>query len=183
MRKIAIALTLVALACTSRPPAAPPADAVRTAIDTKYVGVPSMKVFAEPADVAPVITEYGYTETVSILSRRGDWVEVRTVDGSGWSKAADLIGAADVKAILDNPTPRFLTAPVTVPQPSAHGMIAMVARVNTDGDVVEAWKLADSTHSKKLIDANLAALRQAKFYPIVQKGQRLTFTYEYDVTY
>ncbi|HEY6843578.1 MAG TPA: hypothetical protein VI391_05370, partial [Thermoanaerobaculia bacterium] len=160
-----------------------PEEAVRSSIDTKYVGVPSMKVYAAPTDASAVITEYGYTESVSILARRAGCVEVRTMDGSGWAKAAELIDGKTAQDILDHPTPKFLTPPVAIPDPRAHGLIAMVASVNTDGDVVSAWKLADSTHSPKLIEANLAALRQAKFYPIVQKGQRLTFTYEYDVTY
>src|SRR5579872_5909654 len=182
MRKLAIAIILVAVACTSRPPAASPEEATRTAIDTKYVGVPSMKIYAEPRDASTLLTEYGYTEAVSILGRRGEWVEVRTVDGSGWAKAADLIDGATVDAILKNPAPKFLTPPVAIPNPRAHGAIALVARVNTDGDVIETWKLTDTTNSKTLVEANLAALRQAKFYPIVEKGQRLTFTYEYDVT-
>ena len=183
MRKIAIAFVLVALACTTRPPAAPPADAIRTAIDTKYVGVPSMKIYSEASEISPVVTEYGYTETVSILARRGEWVEVRTVEGSGWAKEAELIDGATVDEVLKNPAPKFLTPPVAIPQPNAHGTMALMAKVNTDGSVLEAWKITDTTGSAKLVEANLAALREAKFYPIVQHGQRLTFTYEYDVTY
>ncbi len=183
MRKIAIAFALVFTACTTRPPAAPPAETTRAVVDIKYVGVPWMAVYSDPAETASVVTKYGYTETVSILAKRGEWFEVRTVDGSGWSRASDLIGRSEVEAILAKPAPRFLTAPVTVPGPRAHGQIALMAKVNTDGDVIEVSTLKDTTGSKKLVDANSAALRQAKFYPIVQKGQRLMFTYEYDVTY
>jgi hypothetical protein len=185
MRKIAVAFALLAVACfNQKPAAAPPTDpAERAAIDIKYVGVPAMNVYAEPSTTSIVLTSYGYTETVSILARDGEWVEVRTVDGSGWSRAADLIGAADVEAILGKPTPRFFTPPVVIPQPNARGEIALMAKVNTDGDVVDVWTIRDTTKSKKLVDANTDALRQAKFYPIVQKGQRLTFTYEYDVAY
>ena len=183
MRKIAVAFVLVFAACMSRPPAMPPADATRTAIDIKYVGVPSLNVYAEPNATSQVITTYGYTETVSILAKKGEWVEVRTVDGSGWSRAADLIGAAEVQAILGTPAPRFATPPVTVPEARLHGEISLMAKVNTDGEVIDVWTISDTTKSKKLVDANSAALRQAKFYPIVQKGQRLTFTYKYDVVY
>jgi Bacterial SH3 domain len=96
MHRTVIALALVLAACNSRPPAAPPADSPRPAIDIKYVGVVSMKIYAEPMEVAPLVATYGYTETVSILARKGDWVEVRTVDGSGWARASDLIGAEQV---------------------------------------------------------------------------------------
>ncbi len=99
MHRIIVALALVLLACTNRPPAAPLTDTPPPAIDIKYVGVDSMKIYAEPTEVAPVVTTYGYTETVSILARKGDWVEVRTVGGSGWARATDLIGAEQVEAI------------------------------------------------------------------------------------
>jgi hypothetical protein len=183
MQKTILALALVLMACTSRPPVAPQPDGARTAIDVKYVGVPTIRVYAEASDVAPVVTTYGYTETVSILARKGDWVEIRTVDGSGWSHAADLISGQEVKAILDSTTPRFLTPPVAIPDSKARGEIVLQAKVNTDGDVVQVWTTSNTTGSKRLEEANSAALQQAKFYPIVQKGQRLSFTYAYEVTY
>ena len=183
MRKIAVLFVLAIVACTNRPEATPPQDATRTPVDIKYVGVPSMKIYSAPSDTSTLVTEYGYTETVSILSRKGDWVEVRTVDGSGWSRAADLISGKEVEEILGKPTPKFFIPPVVVPAPDARGEISLMAKVNTDGTVVEVWTISDTTKSKKLVAANTEALRQAKFYPIVQKGQRLTFVYEYDVTY
>jgi len=183
MRKIAVVFAFAFVACMSHPEATPPQDATRTPVDIKYVGVPSMKIYSAPSDSATLVTEYGYTETVSILSRKGDWVEVRTVDGSGWSLAKDLIDGKEVEEILGKPTPRFFTPPVTIPAPDARGQIALMAKVNTDGTVVEVWTISDTTKSKKLVQANSEALKQATFYPIVQKGQRLTFVYEYDVTY
>jgi hypothetical protein len=180
---IALAFALALVACRTRPPAAAPADTPRPAIDIKYVGVASIKVYAEPTEVAPVVTTYGYTETVSILARKGDWVEVRTGEGSGWTRAADLISAEQVDPILKNPSPRFATAPVAIPDARARGEIAIEAKVNTDGEVVSVRVVKNTTGLQKLADANAAALQQAKFYPIVKKGQRLSFTYGYDVTY
>ena len=183
MRKIAVALALVLAACSVRSPEAVPDNSPRKAIDVKYVGVPSMKVLSEPSDTATLVTSYGYTETVSILSRKGDWVEVRTVEGSGWSRASDLISGTDVEEILGKPTPRFFMPPIAIPSTEARGQISLMAKVNTDGSVVDVWTISDTTKSKQLVAANTEALKQARFYPIVQKGQRLTFTYEYDVTY
>jgi hypothetical protein len=182
MRTMIITLALVLVACTSRPPV-PAADAPRPAIDIRYVGVASMKIYAQPAEVAPVITTYGYTETVSILARKGDWVEVRTVDGSGWARAADLIGVEQVEPILKNPSPRLATAPVAIPNPRARGEIVIEAKVNTYGEVVSVRVVKNTTGLQRLADANAAALQQATFYPIVQKGRRLAFTYAYNVTY
>jgi len=183
MKKTMLFPALLAIACMSQPPAAPPADAPRVAIDIQYVGVPSMNVYANPSETAPVITTYGYTESVSILARQGNWVEVRTVQGSGWAHAADLIGAREVQPLLATPAPRFLTPPVGIPDPRARGEIIIEAKVNTDGDVVATTIVKNTTRSTRLADANAAALKQAKFYPMVQKGQRLTFTYSYGVTY
>lgn len=183
MRRTIIALALVLVACSSRVPAVPPADTPRPAIDIQYVGVASIKVYAEPTEVAPVVTTYGYTETVSILARKGDWVEVRTGEGSGWARAADLMGAEQVEPILKNPSPRLATAPVAIPNPRARGEIVIEAKVNTNGEVVSVRVVKNTTGLQKLADANAAALQQAKFYPMVQKGRRLAFTYGYDVTY
>jgi len=72
IRKLVVAFSLVALACTSQPPAATCADPVRTAIDTKYVGVPSMKIFAEPNESSQLFTEYGCTETVAVSEQNGN---------------------------------------------------------------------------------------------------------------
>ncbi len=183
MKKTIVFLAFLTAACTSQPPAAPPVESARMASEILYVGVPTMNVYASPNDTAPVITTYGYTETVSVLSRRNSWVEVRTVDGSGWAHSADLIAEKDVQAILGSPAPRFRTPPVTIPQPRLHGEIDIEAKVNTDGDVVAVVTTKNTTGSRKLADANAAALQQAKFYPMIQKGQRQTFIYEYDVKY
>jgi len=183
MHRTIIALALVLVACSSRPPAAPQADTSRPAIDIQYVGVASIKLYAEPAETAPVVGTYGYTETVSILARKGDWVEVRTGQGSGWAHAADLISAEQVEPILKNPSPRLAIVPVAIPNPRARGEIGMEAKVNTDGEVLSVRVVKNTTGLQKLADANAAALQQAKFYPMVQKGQRLSFTYGYEVTY
>jgi TonB family protein len=134
-------------------------------------------------DAGPVITTYGYTETVSILDRKGEWVKVRTTDGTGWARAADLIGVEQVELILKDPKPRFATPPAAVENRRARGEIVIEAKVNTDGDVVGVRVTRDTTGVQKLADSNASALQQAKFYPIVQKGQRMTFGYTYRVSY
>lgn len=183
MQKAIVVLALFLTACGTRPAAVVPADGVRPAIDIRYVGVPSMNIYTEPNNAAPVVTTYGYTETVSILARRGEWVEVRTVDGSGWAHTAELIGSAQVEQILKDPSPRFLTAPVSIPQPRARGEIVIQAKVNTDGDVIDVRTVRNTTGSPELASAIAASLQQAKFYPMVQKGQRMWFTYDYAVLY
>src|SRR6185436_8973751 len=106
--KISILVLLLLVACgTKRQVPIASAETPRLAIEIKYVGVPQMSVYAQPNDVSPVITTYAYTETVSILARQGDWVEVRTVDGSGWAHAKELITNSEA-AMLKGETPRFM---------------------------------------------------------------------------
>ena len=108
---------------------------------------------------------------------------MRVGDGTGWVLEAELINAQEVEAILRNPAPRFVTAPTPVPDPRARGEIVIEAKVNTDGDVVTVAVVKNTTGLQSLADANGAALKQARFYPMVQKGQRMSFTYGYGVTY
>lgn len=186
MRKLSVLFTLLLVfACSKTPPTAAPSDEVKTPIDTLYVGVPRMNVYAQPNDSAPVVTTYGYTESVSILSRQGPWCEVRTYDGgTAWIHGAELIGAAEVEEVLKNPVPRFAVAPQQIPSVRVHGIILLQARVNSDGEVIDVQPSRNTTGRDDLLEANADALRRARFYPLIdKKGQRASFTYEYSVAY
>jgi len=155
----------------------------REPIAIQYAGVPELQVHAKPDDQSKVITKYLSGESVSILSRKGDWSEARTIDGSGWVHSAELTSAQGAKAEEDNPTPKFRVAPSPVSSPSAHGVVYLEADVNTDGDVTHVDVIIDETHDAALVQRNIASLMQAKFYPIVQKGQKKAFKYDYRVSY
>jgi outer membrane biosynthesis protein TonB len=55
--------------------------------------------------------------------------------------------------------------------------------VNTDGDVTSTTLIENSTGSPDLAEKNMAALRRAKFYPIMNRGERKPFKYDYRVDY
>lgn len=189
MKKVSLALLLSAFcllpfACAKR-------DAVSTTetTDTRetirvaYVGAPELKVHARADDASPVTTTFLSGESVSVLSQKGDWVEVRTADGSGWAHGADLTGAAAAAAEEENPTPKFRVPPSPASAPSTHGTIYIEAAVNTDGDVTSTKVLANTTGSAALAARNEAAIRAAKFYPIVIRGEKKPFLYDYRVDY
>jgi len=186
MQKTAtIVISLIFLfSCTQKPaPVAQATDpAARPAISIQYVGVPQMNVYTAPDQSAAVNTVYRYGETVSILSFRGDWAEVRTVDGTGWVAQSELLTVEALKQLVDSQVPRFFTPPVAIPA-RARGEIVLQAKVNTDGEVVEVKTLSNTTGNNNLALENASALLQARFYPLLQKGQRFTFTYEHKVTY
>src|ERR1051325_9690231 len=144
----------------------------RQPIGVWYVGAPELEVRAKAADDAPVVTKYLSGESVSVLARSGEWAEVRTAMGSGWVRFSDLTTAEAAQKEEDNPTPRFRKAPNPVTAPSARGEIFIEADVNTDGEVTNARIIVNSTGNADLAQKNAAALQQAKFYPIVIKGQR-----------
>jgi TonB family protein len=180
----AVLVTLLALAaCVQQRPAAQPVEpSARMAIAIEYVAVPTMTVYAQPSTDAPIVTTYGISETVSVLKKTRDWSEVRTTDGTGWVQQKDLITGEQQAELDKNPAPRFFTEPVGVPA-RARGEITLLAKVNTDGEVIDVQTLKNTTGNKKLAEANASALRQARFYPMVQKGLRMTFTYEHKVGY
>lgn len=185
MRKMIPFALVLLFSCTRTQPAAAPPDDVKPSIETLYVGVPKLNVYAQPTDTAPVVTTYGYTESVSVLAHNAGWSEVRTFDGgSAWVHTAELIGALEVEQVLKNPVPRFALAPQQIPNPRVHGVIVLQARVNTDGDVIDVLPARNTTGRDDLLEANADALRRSKFYPLIdQKGQRASFTYEHSVTY
>jgi uncharacterized protein YgiM (DUF1202 family) len=145
--------------------------------------VPKLDVHAKPEDKSKIVTSYLSGESVSVLSRKGDWSEVRVVDGSGWVHNADLTSAAAAKAEDASPTPKFAKAPSPIAAPNVHGTIYLEADVNTEGDVTHVEVISNTTNDALLAQKNIAALTAAKFYPIVQKGQRKAFKYDYRVDY
>jgi TonB family protein len=177
-------LVPILLSCRAKqPPATTPIAGVRYATEIAYVGVPSMRIYAQANTGAEPITQYGYQETVSILSRNGEWAEVRTVDGSGWALAKELISAAEADKLSKETAPRFMTPPTAIPHAGTRGEIVLEAKVNTDGDVIDVKAVSNSTGNGALSTANAEALKQAHFYPMVQKGQRVTFFYQHHIYY
>jgi uncharacterized protein YgiM (DUF1202 family) len=153
-------------------------------VEIAYVGAPELNVHAKADDASPVVTKFLNGESVSVLSKKGDWVEVRTTGGSGWAHAADLATAAEsTKAESDNVKPRFRVAPAPVTQPGARGEIDLVATVNSDGEVIDVKVERNTTGSRSLESMNVAALHRARFIPIVRHGKRTPFLYDYHVGY
>jgi len=160
-----------------------PTPPARETLAISYVGAPELDVHAKADDASPVVTKFLNGESVSILARKNGWVEVRTSDGSGWAHETDLTTAEGAKAEEANPSPKFRKPPSPVSQPGAHGTVYIEAAVNNDGEVTRTQIITNTTGSTTLAEQNAAALMMAKFYPIVQKGQKKDFLYYYRVDY
>jgi uncharacterized protein YgiM (DUF1202 family) len=143
-----------------------------------------MKVHSQANDNAPVIATYQSGEGVSVLEKRGQWVQIRVGERAGWVRAASLGSAQQAQLQSDNPTARFRSSPAAVmTHVPAKGEIYLEADVNTDGDVVAVRILSNTTGNDSLAAQNAAALQAAKFYPIVQHGERKPFKYYHRVSY
>jgi uncharacterized protein YgiM (DUF1202 family) len=183
MRLFVIA-TILAAACAQEAPTTTDSAARRMPVAIEYVRADSLAIHAAPRDDAPVVARYDNGESVSVLSRKGDWSEVRTAAGSGWAHASELASAAEAKkSESDTLNVRFRTAPSPVTEPGAHGEILLVADVNSDGEVLDVKVERNTTGSRSLEARNIASLRRAKFVPIVRHGKRMPFTYDYHVSY
>ena len=184
MKRALLSLLLVAVACKSETVVTDTGPMeTREPVAVRYVGAPELPVREQPNDTAPVIATYQNGEAISVLVDKGEWVEVRTGDRAGWAKAADLTTAEAKEEAEANPQPKFRVMPLPVSAPSARGEIYIEADVNSDGEVVSLRTITNTTGSGALQAQNEAALRQAKFYPIVQDGERKPFKYYHRVTY
>ncbi len=185
MKRIAILfLILAAFSCTQKPKLTSETDVsgIRPAIAIDYVAVPTMNVYAAPAETAQVTGTYGYTESIPVLARQGGWSQIRSLGGNGWVKTSDLMNAEQAKVETKDLSPHFYVPPVAVPY-RGHGDIVFQAKVNTGGEVYEVTTVSNSTGIASLAEQNKAALAQAKFFPLIDKGQRKAFTYEHRVVY
>jgi len=184
MKRLAVTLLLLA-ACSPEAPVTDTAPAVdtRESLHVSYVGAPELVVRERADDKAPVLITLSSGEAVSVLAEQGDWVEVRTGDRSGWARKSDLTTAAGKEEAESNPQPKFRTMPMPVSAPSARGEIYIEADVNTDGEVTGVRMIQNTTASQVLGQQNMDALRQAKFHPIILKGERQKFKYYHRVTY
>ena len=130
-----------------------------------------------------MIAKYLNGESVSVMSKRGEWVEVRTAGATGFVRAADLTDAAGAQKERDNPDPKFRNIPSPVTAPGATGTVYIEAQVNTEGEVTSTKIITNTTGRPELASRNAEALERAKFYPIVIKGERKPFVYYYRVDY
>jgi hypothetical protein len=156
---------------------------MRDPIAIQYVGGAQAPVHVRPDDKSRVVTRYQHSESVPVLARKGEWAEVRTAMGSGWVHQSDLVSAGEGAQSKSEPTPRFEHAPSPVTAPGVHGTVYIMAKVNTDGDVISTAIVTDTTNSPGLAARNAAALQRSKFYPIVIRGERKPFEYYYRVDY
>jgi uncharacterized protein YgiM (DUF1202 family) len=182
MKRALLALFFLACAKEELPVATETMD-TREPVAVLYVGSPTLDVRAQPNDTAEILATYQNGEAVSVLAEKGEWAEVRTGVRAGWAKRADLVSAEEQTRAEKNPEPKFRVMPLPVSAPGARGEIYIRADVNTEGEVTKTLIITNSTGSATLATQNEAALRAAKFHPMIVKNERKPFEYYHKVTY
>jgi uncharacterized protein YgiM (DUF1202 family) len=182
--KHACALLFLLAACRSEPAVtnAPPID-TREPLSIRYVGAPELVVREQPSADAAELATYQNGEAISVLAEKGEWVEVRTGERAGWALAGELTDAKGAAEQEDNPQVKFRVIPMPISAPSAKGEIYLEADVNSEGEVISVRTIANTTGSQALVSQNTDSLKAARFYPIVQNGERRPFKYYHRVTY
>jgi len=93
-RLLLLIIPVLLFSCMQKPKPVAQAQEAREAVAIQYVAVPTLQVHASAFESSPVITKYGFGETVSVLSHRGSWAELRMFDNSsGWVPANQLMTA------------------------------------------------------------------------------------------
>jgi uncharacterized protein YgiM (DUF1202 family) len=182
MKRAFLIAAMLLVACNSEQTSTATTD-TRMPIEVQYVRDGALKIHTKPDDTAPVVTTYQHGESVSVLSRRAEWAEVRIAAGSGWVHGNELAGADEATKEADNTKPHFTREPQPVTQPGVHGEVVLEADVNTDGVVTNVRTLRNTTGSNSLETRNVASLRAAVFTPVVRHGRREAFVYEHRVHY
>lgn len=189
VKQLAI-LTLAVIAAAAVGCGAPEADTAsappRAPVGIAYANVAELSVHKEPADASEVVATMSQGEPLTIMSEKGEWVEVRLdFERNGWAKksdTADELVQQDVSA--GSGGVRFKVPPNPVPsQGGATGEIVLIANVNEFGRVMSIRTQSNSTGSTYLEAKNTAELQKAEFYPLTQGGKTVPFEYEYTVSY
>jgi len=181
-RRLWLILGLALLASCAKQESVEVTD-TREPIGVQYAAVPELQVHKWAKDDSPVIATYLSGESVSIMSKRGDWAEVRTAGATGFVHAAELSDAATAQKEKENPEPKFRNIPSPVTAPGAKGTVYIEAQVNTEGEITSTKIIENTTGRPELASRNAEALERARFYPIVIKGDRKPFVYYYRVDY
>ncbi len=184
VRTLCLIVTAVAiLGCSG---SEEPSEPVRETIAIQYVDEPELSIHEGPDGGTPVVTTYRQGETVSIVARRDGWAEIRLVKGTGWvpedSLSTEMKSADEAEGA--STTVRFRDAPSPVySQSRTRGEIVLEGTVNTAGIVTNIKTLRNTTGSEALERQNRAEFSRATFYPLLVKGKRVEFIYEYRIEY
>ena len=157
----------------------------REAKEFLYVDVPTLELREAPAQDAPVVATYRLGERVSILDGTGEWVEIRIgYEDSGWALRGQLAVNKSTFDSAGQARARFVRAPNAVLSPGGIvGHIYLQASVNTEGAVTDVKLIQNTTGSDPLAAQNVAALRKARFYPMIINGRTRPFIYDHVVNY
>ena len=175
-------MTLLVPGCVDKSRQLPP---IRGAISVLYVAEDGTPIRQRPEESSEQLESFPAGETVSVLSLRGEWAEVRFGGGSAWVRRSALTDSAEeARKEKGSTTIKFRNAPSPIySQSNVHGEILLEASVTESGMVTEVRTVRNTTGSTPLEMRNRSELLRASFYPLLVNGKPKPFIYEYRISY
>lgn len=184
MKRFVFAAAILAGCGGSPPPqtvAEPPAAAI--AGKTLYVTATTLNIRNEGSTAGEIIGRARKGDAVSVLETRDGWARVRFGDGStGWVSAQFL--ATEIRrrpGCPDDAEFRFAKTPTPAfSDREAHGIVAVEADVDRNGNVTATRIVSNTTSDDALGALAEREIREAKFVAPIRNcaAQPFIFTYK-----
>ena len=163
------------------PPEAPPAVQEKPAPppETVHVTGSKLNVRSQPTTSSSTVARVKKGEKLTVLGRDGDWVQVKTADGTaGWVSAKYV--ANDAPVCTDKASADLLSdVPLSFHEGAAIGRVVIEATVNELGSVTGTKVLQDTTNIPELQARALEEVKVLKFAPPTRNCKPVPFIYTY----
>ena len=163
------------------PPEAPPVVQERPAPppETVHVTGSKLNVRSQPTTNAATVARVRKGDTLTVLGRDGDWVQVKLADGtSGWVSGKYV--AKDEPICRDKTTADLLSdVPLSFHEGAAIGRVVVEATVDESGSVTGTKVVQDTTNIPELKARALEEVKVLKFAPPTRNCRPVSFIYTY----
>ena len=158
-------------------PAAPAAPAPPP--ETVHVTGSRLNVRAQATTSSATVGRVKRGETLTVVGRDGDWVQVRLADGTtGWVSGRYV--AKDEPICRDKTAPDLLSdVPLSFHEGAAIGRVVIEATVDESGSVTGTKVVQDTTSIPELQARALEEVKVLKFAPPTRNCRPIGFIYTY----
>ena len=192
MKKLLFVVALFAACATPPPPVQPvpeiqqPAAAAEAAIGTVRVTATTLNVRKEASASADVVGQVRKGERLTLLAAGDEWMRVRLADGAtGWVSAQHVTReGAQSRSRRGCPADadyRFAKAPLPAfsDQATPHGVVAVDANVDRNGNVTSTHVISNTTGDQTLAAMAEREIRDAKFVAPIRRCAPQPFIFSY----
>lgn len=193
MKRLLLAIVMLAACATPAPPPAEPtpqpqpaATTAEAAVGTVRVSTSVLNVRNEPSLSGAVVTQVKKGDRLALLAPGDEWMHVRLPDGTTGYVSAGLVTREGVTSRARKGCPADTDfAFAKTPRPSfsdnqtAHGIVTVDATVNTKGDVTATKIIANTTGDEALAFLAEREIKNAKFVAPIRNCVARPFIFTY----